>query len=45
MANKPNEFPVFSHVDKNTVERMVTKIIKLLGNLSTVESFVEEKPR
>jgi hypothetical protein len=36
MANKPNDFPIFSHVDKNTIERMVTKIIKLLGNLSTV---------
>jgi hypothetical protein len=36
MANKPADFPVFSHIDKSTIESMVTKIVKLLGNLSTV---------
>ena len=36
MANKTNEFPVFTHIDKNTVNVMASKIIKLLGNLSTV---------
>ena len=36
MANKPKDFPVFSHIDKNTIETMATKIVKLLGNLSTV---------
>jgi len=36
MANKPADFPVFSYIDKRTIESMVTKIVKLLGNLSTV---------
>ena len=36
MANIPRDFPVFSHIDKNTIDLMAAKIIKLLGNLSTV---------
>ena len=36
MANKTKDFPVFSHIDKNTIDLMVAKIIILLGNLSTV---------
>ena len=31
MANKPKDFPVFTHVDKYTIDRMAAKIIKLLG--------------
>ena len=26
MANKPRDFPVFSHIDKNTIELMATKL-------------------
>ena len=36
MANKPKDFPVFSHIEKNTIDLMAAKIIRLLGNLSTV---------
>ena len=35
-ANKITDFPVFSHVDKNTLDRMAVKMVKLLGNLSSV---------
>ena len=36
MANKPGDFPVFSHIDKSAIDLMAAKIIRLLGNLSTV---------
>ena len=36
MANKPDEFPVFSHIDKKSIDQMGAKIIKLLSNLSSV---------
>jgi hypothetical protein len=36
MPFKPIDFPVFSHIDKYTIDQMLIKIIKLLGNLSSV---------
>jgi hypothetical protein len=36
MPFKPADFPVFSHIDKYTIDQMLNKIIKLLGNLSSV---------
>ena len=36
MANKPKDFPVFTHIEKSTVEQMAAKIKQLLGNLSNV---------
>jgi hypothetical protein len=36
MPNKPVDFPIFSHIDKPTIDQMLMKIIKLLGNLSSV---------
>jgi len=36
MANKPKEFPIFSKVDKDTVNYFAEKLKKLLGNLSSV---------
>ena len=36
MANKPKDFPVFSHIDKSTIDQMAAKIVSLLGNLSAV---------
>ena len=35
-SNKPDDFPVFSCVEKHTVEKMSVKLIKLLENLSSV---------
>ena len=36
MANNPRDFPIFSHIDKNMIDKMAIKIVKLLGNLSAV---------
>ena len=36
MANKPWDFPIFTPIDKDAFDRMVAKIIRLLGNLSDV---------
>jgi hypothetical protein len=36
MSNKPDDFPVFSCIDKNTIDKMTVKVTKLLGNLSSV---------
>ena len=36
MSNKPDDFPVFSCIDKNTIDKMIIKVKKLLGNLSSV---------
>jgi len=36
MPHKPVDFPVFSHIDKSTIDQISMKIIKLLGNLSSV---------
>jgi hypothetical protein len=36
MPFKPCDFPVFSHIDKDTVDKAVAKIIKYLGNISSV---------
>ena len=35
MANKPEEFPIFSHVDNKTLVQMSEKMTRLLGNLSS----------
>jgi hypothetical protein len=34
MANKPKEFPTFTQLDRDTIDRMTATIIKYLGNLS-----------
>ena len=36
MANKPDEFPEFTHIDKNTIRQMTEKFYKYLGNLWAV---------
>jgi len=36
MANKPKDFPIFSPIDKTTIDRMTAKIARLLENLSAV---------
>jgi len=36
MSNKPDDFPVFSCIDKNTIDKMIVKMTKLLGNLTSV---------
>ncbi len=36
MANKPDEFPQFTHLDKSTIQQMATKIVGYLQNLSGV---------
>ena len=36
MANKPKDFPVFTHIDKSALEQMARKMIQLMGNLSNV---------
>ena len=36
MPNKPKDFPLFSPIDKTTADQMATKLVKLLGNLSSV---------
>ena len=36
MAYTPDDFPIFSHIDKNIIDRMAAKIIKLLKNISSV---------
>jgi len=36
MANKTEDFPVFSSIDKSTINLMASKIIRFLGNLSNV---------
>ena len=38
MAYKPNEFPIFSHIDKNIIDQMITKLTRLLQNISTILS-------
>jgi len=35
-SNNPKDFPVFSCIDKITVDKMVRKMTMLLGNLSSV---------
>ena len=36
MANKPGDFPVFSHIDRSTIDLIAAKIIMFLRNLSIV---------
>jgi len=36
MPYKPDDFPIFSHIDKSTIDQMSMKIIKFLGNISSV---------
>lgn len=36
LTNKVGDFPVFSHISKQTVDKYIYKLIKLLGNLSSV---------
>jgi hypothetical protein len=36
MPNKPKDFPLFSPIDKTTADQMAAKVVKLLGNLSSV---------
>jgi len=36
MPNKPKDFPLFSPIDKITADQMAAKVVKLLGNLSSV---------
>jgi hypothetical protein len=38
MANKPGDFSIFSSIDKNTINQMVVKFQKYLGNISSVLS-------
>ena len=35
-SNNSDDYPVFSNIDKVMVDKMATKMINLLGNLSTV---------
>ena len=35
MANKPKDFPMFTCLDKTSIDQMAGKIIKYLGNLSS----------
>ena len=35
-SNKLVDFPIFSNIDKGTFDQMAAKIVKLLGNLSSV---------
>jgi hypothetical protein len=34
MANKPEEFPVFTHLDKTAVQKMLSKMAGYLSNVS-----------
>ena len=36
MPNKPKDFPVFSHLEKSTIDQMAAKMIGYLGNLSAI---------
>ena len=36
MAYKPQDFPIFTHIDKSAIDKMVLKINKLLQNISSV---------
>jgi len=36
MPNKTKDFPLFSPIDKTTADQMAAKVVKLLGNLSSV---------
>ncbi len=36
MANKPEQFPVFTPLDKETIQKMLTKIASYLHNISDI---------
>jgi len=36
MANKPQDFPIFTSLDKNTIQNLLSKILSYLCNISSI---------